>query len=204
MDEQPEPLPEVAAPAPPKNKGGRPKGSKNRFPSEAVTRSNRTRAWKHGRYAKKVTMAEAKVAQLRKIHPDAPEILQAVVEALQGEGFEQLTMVGAQALTEAELIRRNSVAKINEDGVTVQDQTLSADGRVVGTKTRAHPLLEHLHRLHDTLGFTADAMRASAKSRGEGARDAAMAQLLRRRAMLQGQGKDGMLPPAPTVDTTAD
>ncbi len=167
-------------------------------PSSAKnTRANRVKNWKHGRRAQVVSVVEARLSRLTKVHEDAPRIFADIVDAMEGNGFDGVNLMGAQAITETEILRRQAVDKVNDDGVTVTDQLLSKDGEVIGERLRAHPLLEHVHRFNETLGFTAADMQLSRKSRGEGEKDAAMTAMLKRDAMLRSADKsDFPLPPS--------
>lgn len=171
--------------------------------SPAAIRANRTRNWKHGRRATIVTVAEARIAQLRKIHPDAPEILAAALEAMNGGNLDGVNGLGAQAFAEAELIRRDTVDRIRDDGVTVEDQILNGDGEAIGVRKKAHPLFEPLRHLYAILGYTAPEMQLTRKSRGEGEKDAAMTALLNRRTMLRLADK-GRMPRLPAKEDAID
>ncbi len=198
MDEPVAPADPASSPAP-KRAPGRPKGineTRKRVLSPAAIRANRTRNYKHGRRAKVVTVAEARIAQLRKIHPEAPEILAAALEAINGGNLDDVNKLGARAFTEAELIRRDTVDRIRQDGVTVEDQILNNDGAAIGVRTKAHPLFEPMTKLYAILGYTAPDMQMTRKSRGEGDKDAAITAMLKRRALLLSADKNRMLPPA--------
>jgi hypothetical protein len=133
--------------------------------------ANRVRAWKHGRRARVVTVQEGRLAQLRKIHPDLPEVIAAAVAAMGGD-LSDMQQLGAQALAQTEILRRQLVRTIATDGLTVTDHVLNREGELVRTKIRAHPLLETTQQLQELLGFTAEQMRLTAKSRGEREKDA--------------------------------
>ena len=137
---------------------GTPRARPKRELTPNKAKANRTRAWKHGRTATVVTVAEARLAQLKKIHPDLPQILQAVIAALQGDGLE-FNAISAQAIAEAEVLRRETVERIRKDGVAVEDQILNSEGNAIGVRTRAHPLIEQLRHLHAILGQSAEEMR---------------------------------------------
>lgn len=140
---------------------------------------------KHGRRAKAHTPEQIKTRLLTKIHPDAPEILEAAFAiAAETGNLSEMNVIGARALFDAEILRRASVAAIRADGVTVEDTVKDREGNVQGVKLRAHPLLEHVTALAGQLGFTADQMQLSNKSKGEGARDQAAAAFLVHRAKL--------------------
>lgn len=173
----------------------RPRRKKKRVLSPAQIAANRVRSWKHGRKAKTVTPYEGRMAQLRKIHPELPEIIAATVAAGAGN-LEKLQQLGLQALAEMEVLRRMSVARIYEDGVVVEDHTITREGEVVGTRKKAHPLLETTQKFHDTLGFTAEQMELTAKAQGQGQKDAAMTAYLDRMAMLRSAPKGRMVAPA--------
>ena len=179
-----------------------------RISSPAQIAANRIRRWRHGGRSKVVTAYEGRMAQLRKIDPELPEIIAAVIAAGAGD-LEKLQRLGLQALAEMEVLRRLSVEQIHRDGVVVEDQVLDRDGKVVGTRKKAHPLMENTRHFHDVLGFTAEQMQLTAKSRGQGEKDAAMTKLLARQAMLRAADKSRMPPPPKSladgaIDVTPD
>ena len=174
-------------------KGGLAKSAKKR---KAV----RVAALKHGRDAKALTNAEKREAMLRKIDPDAPEVLAAVRDAMAGN-LEAYQRLGLEALGDAEILRRASVRSIKKRGALVKSVTTTEDGRTIET-WKAHPLMDHARRLHGILGYTADEMQLTAKSRGQGAKDAAATALLERLALLRGANKN-LAPMPDAIETTA-
>lgn len=200
---------EGAPEAPAKRGPGRPKGSRDRKPRKAVEmtpalrRAQALRAFKNGKFAKLATLAEGRMEILRRLHPELPELIEAAIDAVGGD-LEEWQKTGALSLVELEITRRALVDRIHEDGVIVQDVTRDIKTKEeVPTETirlKAHPLLEPARKIHKELGFTADDMRLTKKSRGAGDVDDAKAALLRRRVLLQ-QGRARMAAP---IDVTPE
>ena len=95
----------------------------------------------HGRRSTKhFSPAQIRNELLRKIHPDAPEIIAAAIAAVAGD-FEPYELVGAQALAEAEILRRAGVDAIQKKGILVKETRTEIDGSVV-ERWKANPLLD--------------------------------------------------------------
>jgi hypothetical protein len=175
-------------------KTGRPKVS-GRVPGVRVPASpktivaNRTRNLKHGRYSKLYVgpreIVEARIDRLRKLDPAAPDIYRAIEDAQEGRGLDGVDAVQRVALLEGELVRRRMVDDVRSRGVVLEESLFDKDGRAVGARVRANPLLEPLAKAQEAVGATADQMRLTKKSRGEGARDDATAAFLARDADLR-------------------
>ncbi|MEX0881213.1 MAG: hypothetical protein WEB59_07990 [Thermoanaerobaculia bacterium] len=161
--------------------------------SEKFARANRTKGWKHGLRSRVVTVVEGRTAQLAKLHPEAPGLMAATVQALTDGGLDEVNAIAAQAFVETEILRRKSVDRILEDGVTVRDGLIDKDGTEIGHRLKAHPLFEPVRHMQNSLGYTGAEMRLTSKSRGEGDRDDAITKrLLERRAFLQAYDKSKM------------
>lgn len=156
--------------------------------------ANRVRAWKHGRYARSVTLLEHRARKLAEKDPDIVPLTEGFLEALEGS-LETSNAIAAFSLAETESRRRQVADQINEDGVVLEEVLFDKDGREMGSRKRAHPLLEVERTLARDLGHTAAEMQLTKKARGEGAKDDAMAAMLRRDAQLRGWSKEGMAPP---------
>lgn len=176
-----------------KRKPGRRKGKRASPRARAACRAN---PWKHGRYAVTVTRREVARFDLEMKIPGAAAVAEAYHAALDGD-MSALDPIAARALTESELLRRRLVDDVGSRGVLVAEDQFGTDGRVVGSRLRAHPGLEAIGRFAEQLGHTAEDMQLTRKSRGEGARDAAIAARLARDEMLRSFPKDGMAPPPP-------
>lgn len=183
------------------NPSGKPKGPPGPS-SEKRIAANRRNPLKHGRDTKALTPVEVKDALLRKIHRDAPEMIAGVFEiAARGGEIDAFSRQAAKGLFETELLRRQAVDAIVEDGVVVEDHAYDKDGNVAGIRKKAHPLLEHVGKMSEQLGYTAEAQQMTRKSRGEGEKDAAVTALLNRRALLRSADKGRMLPPGGVIDS---
>lgn len=167
--------------------------------SEKQIAANRTRNWKHGRYAQTVTAVEGRRAKLAEKDPEFVDVFDAYAEALTTGDLSQPNAIAALSLAEAEKRRRQVSDTITEDGVTVVEELFDNAGRKIGERLRAHPLLEHERALSKDLGHTATDAQLTKKSRGEGAKDEALATMLRRDALLRGMPKDAMAPPDDTA-----
>jgi hypothetical protein len=176
-----------------------------RLPSSAkLVAANRVRAVTHGRTAKVVTVVEVVEARRRalaKIDPEAPAIAKAYQDALEGGGMEGVDALNVGDMTENRIIRKRLVNRVLEDGPIVEEHVIGKNSEgepeVIATRLRAHPGLADVHAFNAELGITAADMQVSRKSRGEGEKDAAIAAMLRRDAMLRSTPKDDMPPPAP-------
>lgn len=74
---------------------------------------------------------------------------------------------------------------------------MTADGTKIGARFKANPVLEPLRHVDEQLGYTAEQARLSRRSRGQGARDDAIAAALMHDARLREADKARRrLPPA--------
>lgn len=187
-------------------KGGRPKGSKNPLGWEAsalARREVRTHGLKHGKFAKVLTPEEIKEGLLRQIHPQAPELFRTVFKAAAtGGDLDEYSQLSAEGMVQTALLRGHAIEKIVEDGIVVEERGYDAQGQTKVIRRKAHPLLERVIQMSEQLGFTAEQMQMTRKSRGEGEKNAAVTAMLTRRTLLRSADKGRMLPPAPAIETT--
>jgi len=118
----------------------------------------RVAAWKHGRFAQTVTRQEVAYTHLDQALPGmgAAFVLQAYRKAeLEGD-FSDVEKIAAQAMAEAEVIRRQAADDVLERGVVFDEPVIDGRGEPIGKKLRAHPLLDRIVRLDEQLGHTAD------------------------------------------------
>lgn len=176
----------------------------HKFPAtEKRLAANRRNALKHGQAALVLTPEEIRKGLLEKIRPGAGDILDHVFESAVATGdLTELGQVGARAMMETEILRRVAVVKIAEDGITVNDELMTREGEVYGHRIKAHPLLKPVLEMTEKLGFTAEQMQLSKRSKGEGAKDQAIVDLLEhRKRLVAARGR--MLPEAkPAIDVT--
>lgn len=177
---------------------GRPKGTFTEAERERV----RTQNYRHGRRAGVITAERAQRARLRKLDPEAPELIEAMVKAAGGGDLDVPTRIAATAMIETEILRRRAVDAVKEDGIRVEDEMFDRDGKVYGTRKKAHPLLEHIHRFNEDVGATAEQMQVTKKSKGEGARDDAITRMLEHDAQLRSADKSRFPMPGPAIDIT--
>jgi hypothetical protein len=158
----------------------------------------RVAAWKHGRFAQTVTRQEVAYTHLDQALPGigGAFVLQAYRKAeLEGD-FSDAEKIAAHAMAENEIIRRKAVDNVLRRGVILDEPVLDGEGRAIGTRLRAHPLLDRLRHLDKQLGHTADQLRLTPKSRGEKRVNAALAFRLERDEQLRALDQDRrQLPP---------
>jgi hypothetical protein len=166
----------------------------------AVRRRKRPR--KRGRKRKwKLTKQEVALTHLDQALPGmgAAFVLQAYRKAeLEGD-FSDVEKIAAQAMAENEVIRRQAVNDVLERGVLFDEPLINGKGEAIGTRLRAHPLLDRLQRLDEQLGHTADQQQITPKSGGGKKVNAALAFRLSRDAALRALDPDRRrLPPPET------
>jgi len=177
------------------------KGKGGRVPGVAVTSTpasaaaSRVAAWKTGKYARVVTVGEVYLKKLAEQDPDFPGLLEGYLGAIEGGSLEHPNAVTAVALAQRERRRRQIADSIEEKGVVLHEAIVDADGKHLGYRLRANPLLEAERDLARDLGHTAEAALITRKSRGEGAKDEAMTAALRRDALLRSAPKEALAPP---------
>jgi hypothetical protein len=123
-------------------------------------------------------------------------VLQAYRKAELDGDFSDVEKIAAQAMAESEVIRRRAIDDVLEHGIAFDEPVLDGKGEAIGTKLRAHPLLDRIVRLDEQLGHTAEDLRLVRPSGREAAGSAAMAFRLQRDAQLRALDKDRpRLPP---------
>ncbi len=148
-------------------------------------------SYKHGLTARVVTAKDALRYRLEGIDPNAPQILEAFVKAIGGDA-RALDAIMADGMASTEVVRRKMLDEIERRGVVVEDVMIGSDGKELGRRVRANPVLEPLQKANEQLGMTAADLRLTKKSRGEGERDDALASALRRDAQLRAGNKGGL------------
>jgi hypothetical protein len=112
-------------------------------------------AWKHGHRAAVVTDAEAFRYRLKKKgDSELPELVSQYLRAV-GSSESQLEVVLKRMALET--TRGDLVKRIKKRGVAIREPVFNSEGKKIGTRIRANPLLKALSRLDRQLGFTADA-----------------------------------------------
>jgi len=160
----------------------------------AGVKQRRMAGVKNGRRAEVVTDAEITRYRLQKIDPDAPELIEKFARGIGGD-ISALDGLLAGGMASKEIIRRKMVEEIAARGVVIEERLLNSEGQEVGRRVRPNPMLESLKHADEQLGYTAEAARLTRKSRGQGARDDAIAEATKRDARLRASDKS-RLPPA--------
>jgi hypothetical protein len=169
--------------------------------TEKSRAASRVNGWKTGRYARVVTARDARRAQLEKAVPGAAVLMEAYAEGI-GEGnLDALEPLSITAMAENEILRRRAVDEVRERGVLVEEALIDKDGREIGSRVKANPALEHVHAFNETLGYSADQLQLSRKSRGEGAVNLAMAFRLSRDQQLRAMDQKTVALPPPAIDS---
>jgi hypothetical protein len=146
---------------------------------------NRMNPYRSGKRARTVTSLDYIKYQLGRVSKDLPAILDACIEAQKGN-LSALEVEVAKRLAADFILRDVMFAKIKSQGISVVEIVRNDEGKPIGKRIRVHPLLEHLNRLNEQLGITMEQACLSKKSRGQGARDAAITSaLLSRDARLR-------------------
>lgn len=158
-------------------------GVKKRMTAAAI-RQRRMAPVKHGRRAEVVTQDEVTRYRLEKIDPDAPELIEKYTRAIGGD-LSELDSLVAAGMASKEIIRRKLVEEIGARGVIIEEVFVGEDGKILGRKIKANPVLDHLKHTDEQLGLTAEQAQLSRKSRGAGAVDAALAARLLHNARLR-------------------
>jgi hypothetical protein len=161
----------------------------------------RVAAWKHGLRAETVSFMEAETTKLSKMHSDAPFIAESYRQAIMEGKPRETEALSVVAMAQNEVTRRKMVEAVEEKGVLVEDDLVNSEGKKIGIKYKANPVLEHLAEMNRTLGHNVTDLQLSKKSRGEGARDDALRKLAERSELLRSGDKS--LPPPMAFDTTA-
>jgi hypothetical protein len=183
-------------------RGKRPRqktGEVHRFlPSQRAENALRTAVSrvKGVRASRRFSADQIRRAKLKKAHPDAAALIEGYARALIDGDLSKIDPVSVTALAGTEIIRRMAEDEVHSRGVLIEEALLDSRGNAVGIKVKANPAVEALISINEQLGHTAEDLQLSRKSRGEGARDAAVAMALRRDALLRSLDKNRMaLPP---------
>lgn len=181
----------------------KPRGRARGVPAtEAEANAARVAALKHGGYAKATSVKEARaIAVDRRFGPGSSEILEAYHDAISNGELMATDFLAERGLAELELIRRDVSKNVARQGAVLKESIVSpATGEILGERIKLHPGVEGVVKLSEVLGFTSAARRLDPKARGEGARDEAMAAMLRRNALLaESPQKDALPPPEDDV-----
>ena len=177
----------------------------------AMVAANRVRSLKHGRRAVTLTHKEIREgirAKLAKARSAAvAEAFEHMARASVDGDYTGQELMALQAMAEKHGIRGQVVDKLVEEGVLLREEILGGDGVVLGTRVIANPVLAHLHKLDEGLGYTAKDLLLSRHARGETVANVAVAAALSRDAMLRSADKSRMPPPPPrlpkAIETTA-
>jgi len=172
-------------------------GVKRRL-SPAGIKQRRMAGITHGQRAEVVTDADIVRYKLEKIDPEAPEIIERFTRAVGGD-LSALDSLLAGGMASKEIIRRKMVDEVTARGVVIEESLFNAEGVMVGKRIRANPVLDPLKHADEQLGYTAEAARLTRKSRGEGARDDAIARALQRDARLRAADKTRLPPVDPEL-----
>jgi hypothetical protein len=126
-------------------------------------------------------------------------VLQAYRKAeLEGD-FSDVEKIAAQAMAEAEVVRRRAVDEVLERGIAFDEPVINGKGEPIGRRRRANPVLDPLCRMNEQLGHTAEDLRLVRPSGGEAAgKAAAMAFRLQRDAQLRALDRDRRQLPPPS------
>lgn len=129
-------------------------------------------------------IAETGKKYMERAAPTFAAAMELYAKELAGE-YGAADQVRLSAILNLETVRRRIIRQLRVKGVLIEQKVKDADG-TVHTSYRDNPLLFHLIRIHETLGYTAKDMLFSKKARGESMKDTAAAQLdLERRQRLR-------------------
>lgn len=135
---------------------------------------------------------------------DIPAVVKAYSDAIESGDLTGIEAIAVRGLADLEGIRRGIVEDVRRRGPVFEEAIVSPLGDVVGTKVRVHPGVDTVVRVSEQLGFSSEARRLDPKSRGEGARDDAVAAMLKRDQFLRGYSRTlgaAALPPPPEDET---
>lgn len=176
----------------------KPRGRARGVPAtEAEAAAARMAALKHGGRATLVSVEEARALALeRKFGKGSREVIDAYTDAIAKGEILATDFLTIRGLSELELIRRDMASRVADDGSILRDAVVSpATGEIIGERLRLHPGVEGVARFSELLGHTSAARRLDPKSRGEGARDDAVAKMLARDKLLRDSMMKKSLPP---------
>jgi len=163
--------------------------------------ANRTRSWKHGLYAKKVKVTEVRRKQIDNLLGEgAGEVIDAYHSAIIDGDMTALSPVTVRGLADTEIVRRAIFGKVAEEGVLITEPMVDADGEFIGERKKDNPLLFHLHKFNEDLGFQSSQQLLTPKSRGENKKDEALAAMLERDRELRKLPAESRSLPLPDED----
>jgi hypothetical protein len=184
-------------------KGRRPSGrSPGVSGTPAQQAASRINPIKDGRHALVATVKDKLAQKFDRVRgKGAAEVEEAFRDQIFGGDARGVDALAASGLADLELVRRGLSRAVKKQGAVLREAIVSpADGSIVGERIKAHPGIDPLIKISETLGFSSQARRLDPRSRGEGARDDAVARLMERDKLLRGWSKDGMAPPPPPAD----
>lgn len=161
-----------------------------------------------GRQAAKAgaaAIAEAGKKYLQRAQPTFLAAIELYKKELSGQ-YGAADQVRIAAVIDLEAARRRIIRQLRLKGVLIEQTTRDKDGNVT-TTYKDNPLLFHLIRIHETLGYTAQDMLFSKKARGAAQKDTAAAALdLERRTRLRSAKPPGIAPMGQTraIDITPE
>jgi hypothetical protein len=121
---------------------------------------------------------------LKKAAPTFAAAMELYTKELAGE-YGAADQVRLSAILNLETVRRRIIRQLRVHGVLIEVKVKDKEGNE-HTTMRDNPLLFHLIRIHETLGYTAKDMLFSKKARGESMKDSASAALdMERRQRLR-------------------
>lgn len=143
--------------------------------------------------ASAASVAEVGKKYLQRAAPTFAAAIELYKLELSGQ-FGAADQVRLSAIVDLEAVRRRCIRQLREKGVLIEVVGKDKDGNVSVT-LKDNPLLFHLIRIHETLGYTAQDMLFSKKARTGAQKDTAAAALdLERRSRLR-SAKSPKLPP---------
>jgi len=176
------------------NKGGRLPGVP---PSEKQAARSRRAALSRLGFAAEANQ-EAASEKLERRIPGSRKVIDGYRAAIVDGDLGATDEIAAAGMSDLELVRRDLAANVKRQGSIVRETILSSSGEPAGERLRVHPGVDPMIRISESLGMTSTARRLDPKSRGEGARDEALAAHLQRDKALRGltiAEKSKMAPP---------
>lgn len=141
-------------------------------------------AWRHGRKASVVTEAAVFRYRLAKVDPELPDLFDRYVRAM-GEELSAADLELAIGMTQKTMIRRWILEEIIERGVEVEEVLKDSNGKEVGRRIRANPLISAMIRLDRQRGITADEAGFSRRGRAQDSEERTVTAARCREARLQ-------------------
>jgi hypothetical protein len=146
---------------------------------------NRMNSYRSGKRAMTVSSVDYIKYRLGRVSKDLPAIIDACFEAQRGN-LKPLEQETAKRIASSFILYDMMLKRVMNEGVSIKEPILDAQGNRTGYRRKAHPLLDAIGALADQLGLTAQQACLSRKSRGQDQRDAAITSaLLSRDARLR-------------------